>query len=201
MARARPAPPGSGAVRWTASEARPNPVMIEPEARAPVLASASTAAPSPSAIPSRSTRKGRGGGDAVTARSASNPAATKTVTSSNPPASTTSHDPRSSQRDPRPIAIDADAHAPRTSTVGSKGRPSRRTTRAIGPKYVAASTSITRSPRASEANARSAARMPPLDVPRIRPTRSSRQAGRARSRSSRQPPRALSRSDAARSSP
>ncbi len=98
-ARASPFPSRSGAVRCTASDATPNPVMIRRDGRAPARASARTAAPSPRAMPSRSSRKGRGGGDPVTARSASKPAATKTVTSSNPPARTTSHASRSSHRD------------------------------------------------------------------------------------------------------
>ena len=60
--------------------------------------SATSAAPSPSDMPSRSRPKGRDGSFAVVARSASKPLATKTLTASKPPAMTRSHAPPSSQR-------------------------------------------------------------------------------------------------------
>ena len=198
-ARARPAPSRSGAVRCTASEEAPKPVT-KSRAAGSCLARASTAAPSPRFIPSRPCRKGRGGGEPVVARRTSNPDATNTVTSSKPPASTTSQAPRARQRTPRPMASTDDAHAPRTRIAGSRARPSARAARAIGPKYVAASRSATASPLASAAKAASAARMPPLDVPSTRPTLSPRQPGRTRSRSRAHAASAFARSAVARSS-
>ena len=74
---------------------------------------------------------------------------------------------------PRPMASTDEAHAPRTSIAGSKAIAER--PRALAPS--GRSTSPPRRRRRSRrarvaAKARSAARIPPLDVPRTRPTRS-----------------------------
>jgi hypothetical protein len=131
-------------------------------------------------MPSRGSRKGAGR-DALVAPMHSNPAATKTLTASYPPAMTTSATPSSSQRAPSPRAIADDAQAASTWTEATGAVTPRATSSAeSGPKYGAArasgggmGASRLRSDSASVSD-----NMPPDDVPTATPTFSVRQAGR-----------------------
>ena len=159
------------------------------------------AAPSPSAMPSRPRRNGRGR-EPVVARSASKPAATKTDMASNPPASAISHRPSSNQRSARPMASVEEAQAPSTSTRGANSIPRARCRGFERSKVGSPSCELGRDrlPWASAARKRSVVLIAPLEVPMARPIRWLRQAGRARRAVARQASRAKASRSAAGSS-
>ena len=110
-----PAP--SGGPRRTTRRSRPRSRARAFGAVASSLrTSAITAAPSPSARPSRPARNGRGAPSVQTARNTSKPDATNTLTASKPPHSATSHAPAS-----EPLAREPDRERARRARAEHEG--------------------------------------------------------------------------------
>ncbi len=121
MARATPAPVGSGEVAWCASHERPYPARIaraSPAPGAPPRSSTRKPAPSPSVVPEGWLKGAQG--VAESSPSAWNPAKISGVRVSVPPATTRSARPSSSRSRPRPSALADDEHAVETVTRGPR---------------------------------------------------------------------------------